>query len=621
MQREKRRLAAIVAADIAGYSVLIGRDEEGTLRALRAHRKELIDRLIEEHGGRIANTAGDSLLLEFPSAVDAVRCAIAVQEGLEKRNRDVEEDRRILFRIGINVGDVVSMGHDLLGDGVNVAARLEALAEPGGICISRTARDQVRDRVDIKLEDLGEIDVKNIARPVRVFRVLGTGESPSVPARRMAPAMKHAIAAVFGLAIIAGAGIWWWQQAAGPAETADKRPSKSSIAVLPFANLSDAKGQAYFADGITEDITTDLSKVAGLYVPSRSATLRYKGGGADPRHVGAELGVGYILEGSVRRADKRIRITAKLIDAETGGQLWAERYDRDASDVFAIQDDIADRVVAQLSEKLRKFSLDRVARSYTPNLEAYDLYIRGRAKRIPPTPENLAAALKMFEKAIEIDPEFAGGYAGAAYLYVLRYESPSVSTNAADDDLEIALRLAEEAVKLDPEFGPAWGSLAWAYVRKRRYDEALEAIKKAIAAAPNDSLMRATYGWLLGHVGRPQEGIEQVQQAMRMSPDSLPLLYMLGTNYRAAGEFEKAIAALEEHRNRLAGRIMPAPTSQLIAAYVQAGYMDKARTEVRALLKVAPRFTSEIAARTHVYKSSEEMELYLGALREAGLPN
>ncbi len=400
-----------------------------------------------------------------------------------------------------------------------------------------------------------------------------------------------------------------------------KLPDKPSIAVLPFTNMSDDKQQEYFSAGITEDITTDLSKVVGLFITPSSMTRRYKGKDIDPRAVAGKLGVRHILEGGVRRAGNRLRITVKLIDASSGVQVWAERYDRDLKDVFTIQDDIADRVVAALSKRLKEGALNRVARSYTPNLEAYDMYIQGRAKRIPPTPANIAVALKMFKEAIEIDPKFAGGYAGAAYVHILRYGNPSRAGASPSDDLEAALRLAEKAVKLDPGFGPAWGSLSEAYMRKGRYDEALQAIEKAMETAPNDSLMRATYGRLLGHISRPEEGIEQVKQARRMSPDSLPMLYFLGANYRTAGQFDNAIKALIEHRKRLGGRIIPPPTSQLIAAYVQAGSLEKARAEARALRKVAPNFTSAVAARTHSYKSRDEMARFLGALREAGVPD
>jgi adenylate cyclase len=631
-ERVQRKLTAILAADVVGYSRLMGEDETGTLAALKAHRAELFAPKAAQHHGRTVKLMGDGELLEFPSVVEAVLFAVDVQSAMSERNAAVPAARRIRFRIGINVGDVVIDGDDLYGDGVNIAARLEAIAEPGGICLSRTARDQVRDRLDLDLRDLGDVTVKNIARPVRTFAVEMNDKAralqtpvqvkPSSRARR-----PWNILAVGGAVTIAIVGVIVWQQSWRGADTASRqvptvRPKHHgpSIAVLPFANRSEDKGQDYFSDGITEDITTDLSKVAGLFVTPSSATRRFKRKSVDPRTVASEFGVRHILEGSVQRSDNRLRITVKLIDAESGVQIWADRYDRDLKDIFAIQDDIATRVVAALSRMLKGGSLSRIARVYTPVPEAYDLYIQGRAKRIPPTPANLAAALKMFEKTIELDPRFAGGYAGAAYVHLLRYGNPHMAGASPAAILDTALRFAERAVKLDPTFGPAWGSLSEAYMRKGRFDDALNAIEKAIKAAPNDSLMRATYGRLLGHIGRQQDGIEQVKRAMRMSPDSLPMLYFLGANYRAAGQFKAAIETLTEHRKRLGGRVIPPPTTQLIAAYVQAGLLMKAQAETEKLLKVSPRFTLSVAARTHAYKSADDMARFLGALRKAGVP-
>ena len=601
----------------------MGVDEEGTIAALRAHREAVIEPKLAQYHGRIANTAGDSFLIEFPSAVDALRCAVDIQQAMAARNEAVAEDRRLEFRIGITVGDVVANGDDLLGDGVNVAARIEALAPSGGICLSRSARDQVRDRVDIALEDLGEVEVKNIARPVRVFRVLERGESPApLPFAGWKSSPTKWGAAIAGLALAIAGGFWWslHETPADPAAITKALEERPSIAVLPFANLSGDREQAYFADGITEDIITDLSKVAGLHVTSRSATLRFRGGANDPKAVAAALGVGHLLEGSVRRSGGRVRITATLIDAQTGGPLWAQRFDRDTKDIFAIQDEIASKVVGQLSARLKGEPLSPVKRSYTPDVEAYDLYIHGRAKRIPPTPPNLAAALAMFEKAIEIDPKFAGGYAGAAFVNILRYDLSPAPLPVALKNLETGIRFAEKAVALDPSFGPGWNNLAESYVRKRKFDAALQAAETAIKVAPSDSLMRASYGKFLGYVGRPKEGVEQVKQAMRMSPDSLPLLYFLGSNHRVAGDFDEAIAALTEHRKRLGGRVIPAPTSQLIAALAQAGRLDEARAEVAAVLKAVPHFRVELATRNHVYARPEDVKRYSDALSAAGLP-
>lgn len=629
----ERKLTAILAADVVGYSRLIGDDETGTLAMLKAHRTELFAPKAAQHHGRSVKLMGDGELLEFPSVVEAVLFAADVQTAMEERNAAVPEARRILFRIGVNVGDVVVDGDDLYGDGVNIAARLEAIAEPGGICLSRTARDQVRDRLDLDLRDLGNVAVKNISRPVRTFavemndkaRALQTPiqSKPPLPPRR--PWKIPAIASAVTITI-AGVLVWQlphWRDAQTPLRQPPTERAKHngpSIAVLPFANRSGDKGQDYFSDGITEDITTDLSKVVGLFVTSSSATRRFKGRQVEPRAVASELGVRHILEGSVQRAKKRLRITVKLIDTESGAQIWADRYDRDMTDIFAIQDDIATRVVAALSSMLEEGSLSRVARSYAPVPEAYDFYIRGRATSIPPTPANLTGALKLFEKAIELDPRFAGGYAGAAYVHLLMYGNPQLAGVEPAAILDKATQLAERTVKLDPAFGPGWGSLSEAYLRKQRFDEALSAIKTALKASPNDALMRATYGRLLGHIGRPDEGIKQVKRAMAMSPDSLPMLYFLGGNYRAAGQFKAAIEALKEHRVRLGGRIVPPPTTQLIAAYVQAEMIDLAKAETKQLLAVSPQFTLKVATRTHTYKSAQDMAKYLGALRKAGLP-
>lgn len=620
MTGETRRLAAIVAADVAGYSRLMGADEEGTIAALRGHRAAVIEPKLAEFHGRIANTAGDSFLIEFSSAVDALRCAIDIQAGIAARNADIPEDRRLVLRIGINVGDVVANGDDLLGDGVNVAARLEALADSGGICLSRSARDQVRDRLDIALEDLGEIEVKNIARPVRAFRVAGLGSAASsaIPAKR--PRAVYAALAVV-LAAIAAGGIWWSQQERAVSTAADAlSPDKPSIAVLPFSNVSGDEDQAYFADGITEDITTDLSKVAGLYVTSRSATLRYRDKDQDPKVIAAALRVRHILTGSVRRAGQKLRITASLMDTRTGGQLWAERFDRDTQDVFAIQDEIADRVVSRLSATLTGVTLNHAKRTYTPDVRAYDAYIRGRATRIPPTPANLAAALKLYRKAIEIDPKFSGGYAGASFVEVLLYSETRQTREEAAKHMQDALQLAQKAVELDPTFGPAWGSLAEARFRNGEFDAAVSAIERAVAVAPSDALMRARYGRILGHVDRAADGVAEIRRAIRMSPDNLPFAYFLGATLRADGQFEKAVEALLDHRRRLGGRIAPAPTAQLVAAYAQSGQTDKAASEAARLLERAKGYTVERAARTHNYKSAAQKRAFADALIKAGIP-
>ncbi len=380
-----RRLTTIVAADVESYSRLIAADEEGTLAAIRAHRNELIEPKITQYRGRIANTAGDSLLIEFPSAVEAVRCVMEVQGAMAERNQSTPVDRRILFRVGINIGDVIEQDGDLLGDGVNVAARLEGLSEPGGFCLSRAARDQVRDRMDIALEDLGEIQVKNMARPVRVFKFLqqgtsrgGTLEIQSKGARRWLAGLGLA-----AILMVVGGGFFWfdgvWSSApTTPAPTisnAAARDGKPSIAVLPFDNLSTDKEQEYFADGMSEDIITDLSKISGLVVIARNSSFQFKGQKFDIKDVARKLGVRYILEGSVRRGGDTIRINVQLIDGETGAHLWADRYDGAMRDIFSLQDKVTAKIVSALAVTLTAGDKARTAGRETESVAAHDAFL------------------------------------------------------------------------------------------------------------------------------------------------------------------------------------------------------------------------------------------------------
>ena len=385
---DKRKLVAILSADVVGYSRMMGADESGTLAALKTHRNELVDPKIAEHNGRIVKLMGDGLLAEFASAVDAVRCAVAIQRAMAERNTEVPEDRRFLFRVGVNVGDVIIEGDDIYGDGVNVAARLQEIAEPGEIHISRTARDHVRDKLDIPLEDLGERAVKNIARPVRVFRVVTDGASGRAPQRRRPPPggqqrramlVAAAISAAILLAVLGWQRPWSPElQPASVARMAFPLPDKPSIAVLPFANLSGDPEQEYFADGITEDIITALSRFAGIFVISRNSVYTYKGKPAKVQRVSEELGVRYVLEGTVQRAGDRVRVHAQLIDATKGHHLWAERIDSAESDVFALQDEVTQKIVAALAVEVTAAEAERVKRKDTVKFTAYDYVLRGQ---------------------------------------------------------------------------------------------------------------------------------------------------------------------------------------------------------------------------------------------------
>lgn len=631
MEEGRRRLAAIVAADIAGYSRLMEADEEGVIQTMARLRADIVEPRLAQHHGRIANTAGDSFLIEFASAVDAVRASLDIQSDVARMNADVAEDRQLQFRIGINVGDVVAQGDDLLGDGVNVAARLEQSAPAGGICVSRSVRDQVLDRLPLGLEDLGEIEVKNIARPVHVFQVTGMDPSAESALGRSRRRRRLSMVGGVGLATVvafgaAGAAYWAYRTdrpAPEPiAETAPAAAAPLSLAVLPFADRSDGGDQAYFAIGVAEDIGTELARFDGLTVTAPAAARRFHGPDVDPQAAARELGVSAALTGSVRRSGETIRVTARLVDANSGAQLWAERYDRSAADVFQVQDDISRQVAAALSARLGAVVAPPSPprpRGRAPDIRAYDAYIQGRAKRIPPTPENLKAAMTLFEQAIEFDSIFAGGYAGASFVQSLTAYLPQPEM-PPDVHIAEALRLAEAAVALDPQFGPAYGALGEALFRARRHAEAIEAIETAVRLAPNDSLMRAHYGRLLGFVGKPEDGAEQARQALRMSPDSPPPLFFLGENQRLAGEFEAAIATLEEHRERLGGRLVVQPSLQLTAAYAQAGRIDDARALAGEIQANIPGVTVAFADRVNPYLLPEDRDAFLIALRAAGLP-
>jgi len=626
----RSKLAVILHADVVGSTALVRKDESVAHDRIQT-AFQIFSQALRLHGGTVHEIRGDALVAEFSRASDAVLAAVAAQQGNADRNAELTDAIIPQVRVGIALGEVVIADGTLTGAGVVLAQRLEQLANPGGVCISAAVREAVPDRLPLDYAGLGAQDAKGFDEPVVAYTVsLKPGEvipEPSPPIVEVEverPKRHRLVAVVVAFMLIVGGLLSWLQpwgpdiERADPGKMANALPDKPSITVLPFDNMSTDKEQDYFSKGVSEDISTDLTKISGLFVAPRTIMSRYKGNGLDLRRLSNEVGVRYILEGSVRRAQDRLRISAQLYDARTDQQVWAERYDRDIKDLFAVQDDISEKVVAALSAKLATRTLTRVARTYTPNVDAYDLYIRGRATRIPPTPDNLAAASKLFEKTIAIDPGFSGGYAGASFTNVLRYGR---CTNSCERLLDAALDMANKAVSLDSAFGPGHGSLAEVLFRRGELDEALSAIQKAVEAAPNDSLMRASYGRILGHAGRFEEGIQQVKQALRMSPDSLPLLYYLGSIYRVAGRFEEAIDALMEHRKRLGGRVLPGPTAQLAAAYMQSGREAEARATVQELLRVEPRFSVVQASRTLGFKSKEASAQFLGALRTAGLPD
>jgi adenylate cyclase len=484
-ERVERRLAAILAGDVVGYSRLMGIDEEGTLRDLKAHRVALIDPKITEHRGRVVKTTGDGILIEFPSVVDAVRFAVDVQRGMVERNADVPADRRIEFRVGINIGDVIIDGDDIFGDGVNVAARLEALAEPGGICVSRVVRDQVRDKLDFSFEDLGDQSVKNIARPVRVFRV-----DPHIE-EEVAVASTSAEAATLAMS------------------------DRPSIAVLPFTNMSGDPEQEYFVDGIVEDIITGLSRIKWLFVVARNSTFVYKGRAVDLKQVGRELGVRYVLEGSLRKAGNRVRITGQLIEAASGTHVWAERYDGALDDIFELQDEITLSVVGAIEPRLRQAEIERARRKRPENLDAYDLYLRALAYTHAGMPGEADKALPLLHQALALQPDFAAAHAAAAFAYENRYMRGGMN----EADKAATLRHARAAIEAGPDDARTLATAGFAIgLVAHDYDTAMNAIDRALELTSTSAWALGSGAVILGHAGQTARAIEYAERALRISP-------------------------------------------------------------------------------------------------------
>jgi TolB-like protein/class 3 adenylate cyclase/cytochrome c-type biogenesis protein CcmH/NrfG len=496
-----RRLAAILAVDVVGYSRLMGEDEEGTLTALKAIRRDLSDPKIKEHRGRIVKTTGDGLLVEFASVVDAVRCAVDVQREMALRNTAIPAERRIEFRMGINLGDIIIDGRDIFGDGVNVAARLEALAEPGGICVSRVVRDQVRDKLDFAFEDRGEQQVKNIARPVRVFDVRTALENPT-----MAPD----------------------QPAAAPLPPSE-RPS---IAVLPFQNLSVDPEQEYFADGIVEDIITALSRNRAFFVISRNTTFTYKGSAIDVARVARELGVRYVLEGSVRRAANRVRITAQLIDAANGRHLWADRYDRDLADVFAVQDEIAQTIAGELAPGIISAEMQQARRKDPSQLDAWDRTMRAHWHIRRFTREDLAEARRLLEQAIELDPTNAMALGDLSFAY--HFEACFGWDEDVAQTYARAGEAAQRALAIDDGDAHAHSALAIYDLFQGRHEEALRRLRRALDLDPNSAFVRGYLGVSYGFAGDYEAALPALDEAIRLRPDSAAAHSGLGSRTESA---------------------------------------------------------------------------------------
>ncbi len=586
---ENRKLAAILAADVVGYSRLAGADEERTLARLRALRSDLIDPTIAVHNGRVIKRTGDGALVEFRSVVDAVRCAMEVQNGMVERNAGVPQERRIEFRIGIHLGDVVEESDgDLMGDGVNIASRLEGVAAPGAICLSEDAYRQVKARLDLSVSDLGNTQLKNIAEPIRVYSLrVGTAE---------AKATANSESATSRLATVP--------------------PPKLSIAVLPFANMSGDVEQEYFADGISEDIITALSKLPQLFVIARNSSFTFKGKNVHVQEVGRNLGVRYVLEGSVRKSGNRVRITAQLIDAASGGHLWAERFDRDLTDIFAVQDDVTQQIVDALAINLTEGDRQRLAPEHTGNVEAYDYFLRGRELWHRLTKETNIAARDLLQRAIELDPNFASAHAFLALTHGLDYlngwsPSPPNSREQAEE-------LARRAVALDDRDPRAHWALSIVELYARRHDMAISEAQRAIILNPNFAEGHVSLGEALYYSGRADEALKYFDGAKVLNP-YFPdvLLHFQALALFQLGRYEHAVGLLKERLTR--NPVTDVSRALLASSYGHLGRFDEARAAWQEVLRVNPDYSLEYRRKVLPYKNPADFELVVDGLRKAGL--
>jgi adenylate cyclase len=586
--RVERRLAAILAGDIAGYSSLMGADDEGTLHDLKVHRKELVDPKITEHRGRIVKTTGDGILVEFVSVVDAVRCAVDIQRGMADRNADVPVDKRIQFRIGINVGDIIIDGGDIFGDGVNVAARLEALADPGGIMVSSVVHEQVRDKLSFGFEDMGEQIVKNIARPVSVHRVhlaeVASAAAKSVPDQRR------------------------------PVSASSDRPS---IAVLPFANMSGDPEQEYFADGIAEDIITGLSKLRWFFVIARNSSFTYKGNTVDVKRAARELGVRYILEGSVRKGGNRVRITAQLIDAATGNHIWAERFDGELADVFALQDEITKKVVAAIEPKLLEAEALRSQNRSAEDLDAWEMVMHANSLFWRMTEAEGAAAIDILNRAVERYPDYAPAHSMLAF--VLLVSSHLNLTFSKGPQLTRAAELGARAAELDDS--DPWAHVALGYVAfmQRRTAESVAEFQRALQLNPNFAAAHGYMGWALAFDGQSENAIAHIEEAIRMSPhDPQHPIFNTGLAIAQymAGRYDEAVALCRAAFQQRAGMVRG--TRVYIASLALAGRPEEARTALARMKETNPDLSIAWIEQNVPYTPGP-MAKFLEGMRKAGL--
>jgi adenylate cyclase len=579
-QPNQRRLAAILAADVVGYTRRMEQDSEGTVGAWQTARGEVINPMVGAYAGKIVKLTGDGFLAEFSTVLDAVNCAVDLQRGLMPSNLE--------FRMGISLGDVIDDGEDIHGEGVNIAARIEALAAPGCISITGSVYDQVRNRVDYHFEDRGEHSVKHVSAPVRVWQW---------SADEAAPAVDHAIAGGGNLPL----------------------PDKPSIAVLPLDNIGGDPEQEYFSDGITEDIITELSKISGLFVIARHSAFIYKGKSISLRQVGQELGVRYVMEGSVRRARNRLRVSVQLIDTSTDHHLWAERYDRELEDIFEVQDEVARNVAQALKVVLKPEEGERVGRPPTENIDAYDIYLRTRSSLWPPTRENLLTARSAYHRITEMDPGFAGGHTGQSMTHALVVIFGL--SESAERDVQLALDLANKAMSIDRNFAHAHSALGLALTASGQHESAIASAERGVELQPGDADVQLFLAFTCLFAGQFEMAYEAISTAIRLDPRYVrgPYLNVLGIVCFCAGRHQESIEVFKRNVDR-GGPIGPPALAFRSAAYAMDGQVEAARESAQELLNFFPAFTISSFRMPQMFRNPADSERIISALRDIGLP-
>ncbi len=626
--RLPRKLVAILHADVAGYSRLSGEDEDTTHRRLK-ESLTLISTTVDRHNGQVVNYAGDAVLARFDAAVDALACATAIQKVLKDRNSNVPDERKVEFRIGVNLGDVIEDQGDIYGDGVNVAARLERLAEPGGICISEAVHTAVGNKLSVGFADIGEQQVKNIEKPVRVYRVLLAAEAASKaviqPRLRKGGSWRWFAVVSSVIVFVAVAGIVVWQQSwrsavAPPAVEgiAHSLPDKPSIAVLPFTNMSGDPDQEYFADGITEDLTTDLSKLSGLFVVARNSSFTYRGKALDLREVSRELGVRYLLEGSVRRRGEQVRINAQLVDGVTGGHLWAERFDGAMSNIFQLQDDVNQSIVEALAVSLTLTEREQLDRVETVSSAAYDVLLRGLEQFHRSSRETTLEARTLFKQAIELDPNYARAYANVALTHAS--DVNFLWTDNKEESIRLGLEYAAKAIELDDRIPQIYFTRSALYLAQRKHDAAIEAARRIIEVHPNYADGYGMLAFALCFGGYLPEALEAIRKAKKIDPQFTYLdLALEARTLFLLKRYDEAVGIIEDSvsRNPAYDR-----TQLLLAAiYAQMGKLEDASWAVEEAMLIKPIISLEYERREAYYKNAEDLEHYISALRKAGVPD